>query len=84
MQGTEVYDMYNRLMKVATHAPKRLLVELCRIFPNRCVPSTGMHQPSGEAIGALNVPQPRSPPQYGRGLQGSPQTGGTGSYGQCT
>ena len=74
MQWTEVDDMYNRLMWVATHAPGRLLVESCRVFSDWRMPSTGTRQLSGEAIGALDAPQPRSPPNMGGGHRGAPKT----------
>ena len=74
MQRAEVNDMYNRLMRVATHASGRLLVESCRIFSDGRMPSTGTHQSSGKAVGALNAPQPRSPPNMGGGNRGAPES----------
>ena len=65
--------MYNQLVRVATHAPGRLLVKLRRIFPNRRMPSTGTRQLSGKAIGALNAPQPRSLSNMGGGNRGAPK-----------
>ena len=73
MQRAEVNDMYNRLIWVATHASGRLLMESCRIFPDGRMPSTGTRQSSGKAIGVLNTPQPRSPPNMGGGNRGAPE-----------
>ena len=74
MQRTEVDDMYNRLVRVATHAPGRFIMEPCCIFSDRRMPSTGTRQSSGKAIGALDAPQPRSPPNMGGGNRGAPKT----------
>ena len=47
--------MDNQLVWVATHAPGRLIVELCCIFTDWHVPHAGTCQSGSKAIGALNA-----------------------------
>ena len=74
MQWAEVYDIYDRLMRVATHASGQFLVELGHIFTDRRVPSTGARQSGGKAVGALHTPQPRSLPDVGGGNRAALKT----------
>ena len=73
MQWAEVDDMNNRLVRVATHASGQLLMESRRIFTDRRMPSTGARQPGSKAVGALNAPQPRTPPNMGGGDRAAPK-----------
>ena len=59
--------MDNRLVRVATHASGRLLMESRRIFTDQRVPGTGARQSGSKAVGALNAPQSRAPPNVGGG-----------------
>ena len=74
MQWTEVDDMYNRLMRVATHAPGQLLVESRHIFTDRRVSCAGARQSGSKAVGALNAPQPRTSPNMGGSDRTAPET----------
>ena len=65
--------MDNRLVRVATHASGRLLMESRCIFTDRSVPSTGARQSGSKAVGALDAPQPRTPPNMGGGDRTAPK-----------
>ena len=49
-------------------------MESHRIFTDRRVPSTGARQSGSKAVGALNAPQPRTPPNMGGGDRTAPKT----------